>query len=312
MLIVVAIGHLRYQQQIYTYQHFHSVYQNIACNIRAKIINKEIIEYPIITHCVTLQTESIQIPNNEWQNTKNKLFVYTQKKCTALVGDSIQLYNVRIKQPKSSSFKDYLIKEGIMGTLFCNPFSYNIIEHPNYSFDRWLFQCKKKLYRTIQQKLSLKTFTLFSSLFLGNKATNKKEVEHFSDTFKRWGIAHYLARSGLHLVIFIMVWNSILRLIPIYFTIKQIISVLLSIIYLLLSWPTTSFNRAFYAFLIYKLCILFHRRSNFLHIMTLITLFILFFNPIQLFFLDFQLSFALTFAIAWLNQITHARTAVEK
>jgi competence protein ComEC len=152
-------------------------------------------------------------------------------------------------------------------------------------------------------KMSKKTSAFFSSLFLGYKKVDEREMSLLKEHFKWWGISHYLARSGLHMVIFSFVLHLFLRVIPITFLYKQIILLVLSLLYFFLSFPSVSFNRAFLTFLLFKMCILTQQQTHPLHLFTLTTFIILLINPWQLFFLDFQLSFGLTFALIWLNHL---------
>ena len=147
--------------------------------------------------------------------------------------------------------------------------------------------------------MTIKIADLFSAIFLGKK--NKTQTyDKSKDQFKIWGISHYLARSGLHLVIFIMIWHLILCLFPIPFRWKQSILIALALIYALLSWSSVSFIRALTVFMLYKIATIFEIQMHIVHSITLACLFTLLYNPAHLFFLDFQLSFALTFALAWL------------
>ncbi|HSW73575.1 MAG TPA: ComEC/Rec2 family competence protein, partial [Candidatus Limnocylindria bacterium] len=155
----------------------------------------------------------------------------------------------------------------------------------------------------LQKKLSRPTAHLFSSIFLGNKYARKKDIEPLKEHFTTWGVTHYLARSGLHMVIFTITWHTLLTFIPLAFALKEALLIALVIIYALLSWTTISFTRALLLFLIHRLCSLLRLQTDLLYLLTLVALAILFDNPLQLFFLDFQLSFGLTFALAYFGQL---------
>ena len=58
-------------------------------------------------------------------------------------------------------------------------------------------------------------FTFFFFSF-GN-ITSKKTLSSYKDSFKQWGIMHYLARSGLHLVLFLSLFSIILNYLPLSF-----------------------------------------------------------------------------------------------
>lgn len=261
-------------------------------------------EHPRIKNTITLQITKIKFPEeNSWQSIKKNIYIYTYKQVSAEVGDIISTQNIQIKQPKDNSFTSYLIKQNIWGTVFANSLDYTFIKRPETSLWRLIHNKRQQLFNQIRQKTNSYTTTLFASLFLGNRTINKKEVESKAEQFKRWGISHYLARSGLHLVIFVMIWQWIFSFIPLHLFFKELILLFLSCIYFALSWPSISFIRAFCSYFCYKSFILCRIQSHFLHTLTLICLCTLIYNPIQLFFLDFQLSFGLTFALAWFNHI---------
>lgn len=219
------------------------------------------------------------------------------------VGDTILFSNVRIKKQKNSSstFKYYLIKQNIITTIFLpKNFEHILLYRPQFSINRSIFNKKMELYNRLKSKMARKTFTFFSSLFLGNKQHNYFQ-EQLREQFKFWGLSHYLARSGLHLIIFIFLWKLFLCFLPLPYLIKKSALILIALIYFLLSWSSTSFLRAFFSFLLYCLFLLFNQQINGLHLLSLVTFVILILNPTQLFFLDFQLSFSLTFALIWFN-----------
>ena len=127
--------------------------------------------------------------------------------------------------------------------------------------------------------------------------------DELNDQFKTWGLSHLLARSGLHLAVFVMIWQRLLSAIPFPFMFKQLFMTILCLVYFILSWSSIPFVRALALFLLYKKCLLFKIPFHFLHNLSLVTFFFLVLCPINLFFLDFQLTFILTAALAWFNQL---------
>jgi len=243
---------------------------------------------------------------NNWKDIDKYICVYTRKKPNVKMGDIIKAKNITIKKPKNKSYSNYLIKENIAATAFANNLDYNILHRPKYSITRWLYHKKENILNSLEKKMSPKLFATFSSVFLGNKNISKKEKGVLKNKFKAWGILHILARSGLHLIIFLLICEFLLIFAPIYFYIKQLLIIILSIIYLLLSWPSISFIRAFSVLLLYKICPFLNRKPDLVYIVTTLCVTMLIKNPIQLFFLDFQLSFLLTLTLAIYNR-TQAR-----
>jgi ComEC/Rec2-related protein len=237
----------------------------------------------------------------------HSLYIYSKSISDLQVCSTIVIHKIVIKKVENPSFALYLSKEKVAGTIFIEKLDFKTLSVPP-SWHRYLANWKNNIYLTLQNKMSTKTFALFSSIFLGNRANVKKEMDYAKEPFKIWGTSHYLARSGLHLVIFVLVWQFLLSLIPIVFWIKQIILISLISTYSLFSWSSVSFERALLMFLIYKFCIISGKPSHYVHLIILVTGIVLILNPLQLFFLDFQLSFGLTFALAWFNHMqTHKK-----
>jgi len=238
-----------------------------------------------------------------WIPIEASVFIYTRRAPTdCAVGDTAMLENTNYKRSNSNpSFNNYLLKEGIAATAFLQNSTLKIVGRPTWEIAAWIHRQKINLVNRLRNRFSHGTFALFTSLFLGNRTEEKKEQELIAQQSKNWGTSHHLARSGLHLVIFIYLLHSLLRFLPISLLAKEILLLLLCIIYHLFSWSSISFMRAFLTFLFYKICTLLRFPSHVLHVLTLACGLILFTNPMQLFFLDFQLSFGLTFTLAWFN-----------
>jgi len=219
------------------------------------------------------------------------------------IDDTISLSAVSLKKQNSSSYQQYLMKEGLVATSFlpneCTPL---LISRPAVSLKRSIFNKKNELFNALKNKMSAQSFTFFSSLFLGVK-TKSYYYDKVREHFKRWGLSHYLARSGLHLILFIALWQLLLRYIPLAFLIKQLLLSCIIILYFIFSWPSLPFTRSCITYALYCFYIFSDKQIDSLHILTLVTSLILITNPVQLFSLDFQLSFGLTFALIWFTRM---------
>lgn len=234
-------------------------------------------------------------------------YIYTKKPPRGLIGDTLLIEDVHFTKPPKGDFKKYLIKEGISATGFTYTFKTYLIKRPYFSWLRLADRIKKSLLRSIKKHLSPSTFSLFCSLFMGENQTAQYKLESEKEQFKQWGIMHYLARSGLHLTIFVYCWFLLLSLIPMPFFLKHLILLLLTILYFLFSTATISFIRAFNLFVLHTTKNICKLPMNAVHGITIIALTTLIYNPYQLLFLDFQLSFFLTFCLAWLAKINKQR-----
>ena len=300
-LSMLAGSSLCYLQQ-QTQKNFLALVAGDTTALRGSISSIERIQSPRFSIRMTIKTTQIK-KEEQWQQCRQTIALYIHKKPDLLVGDLIEINNVTFKQSSNSSFNTYLAKEKISATLFLENLEFTRIKRPHFNATRMLFYFKESLFATLRSKINRETFQLFSSIFLGNRTAVKKQMDSTKEPFKIWGTSHYLARSGLHLVIFVIVWHFILSLMPLSYMIKQLFLIILIITYALLSWSSISFERALLMVLIYKWCLLTRSPSHYIHLVALVTALVLCVNPFQLFFLDFQLSFGLTFALAWFNHI---------
>lgn len=293
---VIAIGGWARTTQINS-RAIHFPFNIPHTSLEGTLVNTSIAPKSPLRHCYTIDLTMI---NQHTVPLPYTIQLYTSYPLDAAIDDTIALYNITLKKATNNNFNTYLLKEGIIATVFAKQVNYTITKKP-CSLRRWLFMQRDRILHNFKKSLSPSTFALFSSLFLGKKETSNT-IHTVQKQFKQWGILHYLARSGLHLVIVLSLYELLFRLLPVPFVMKHLILLLLNIMYFLLSWSSISFIRAFLIFVFYKLFSLFYVPVHFLHILYLTCIIILLINPLQLFFLDFQLSFGFTFALGWLNQ----------
>lgn len=301
-LIACASGAFFYQRQIDYYTTFYEqISFKSSYDLVGTITDIQPLDHQRYTHCITLNKNQLSSNTSPPLRTDMLITLYSNNFANFQIGDTIAVSNMVFKQQKNQSFKHYLIKQNTIATVFSpKECMVKLISRPTYSIDRWIFNKKIELYKSLKSKMSLKTFSFFSSLFLGIKHHNYYQ-EKLREHFKWWGLSHYLARSGLHLIIFIVLWKIFFCLVPLPYKLKQGALMVIALVYFLLSWSSIPFARAFFSFIAYCLFLLFDQQINGLHILTIVTLTILILNPMQLFFLDFQLSFGLTFALLWFN-----------
>ena len=273
---------------------------------------KEIIEITVLqskaaigqdydTHGTVGYTESC------YKKANFNLQCYSSSNTDIQVDDIIKLEDVKIKIPQdkslsqNTSYKNYLIKENLLASVFFyKNKNITILRSPKFSIRKFIWGIQTSTYQRLQQKIHPTVFTYFSLMFLGN--THHKNIDTMRNTFNYWGLSHYLARSGLHIVLFILIWTIFLQLIPISIRFKRSLLIIICITYKIFSWTSLPFTRAFYAFILTEIGKIFNFQTDFLHLLSIVCMTILLFNPMQLFFLDFQLTFALTFALAFVSK----------
>lgn len=238
------------------------------------------------------------------------IFIYTKKDTALLIDDVITLKNCTIKKPAQNDFNIYLRKEGALSTLFIPFLEIEDIKKPSFSLRQLCFRLQNFISLSAKKNLSPFAYALFSSLFLGDKGSGKQILEPLSHHFQEWGIAHQLAKSGFHLVVFIAIWHLLLNFIPLRFSLKHTLLIFLCGCYFLLTPASISFVRSFYLFLISRIMVLFGWQTHTINILSLICYVTLLFNPYLLFALDFQLSFYLTLCLSWIAQIDRQKRMI--
>jgi len=281
---------------------FYAMVAHKKLTAKGSISSIEIIHNPRFKFVLHLDVSSITI-DSAVHRCDAKIALYIHSMPDLAVGDSVEIKNITFKNIPQSSFAHYLAKEKISATLFIETLDFSLVARPSFNLARSLFTLKQSLFYKLQKKINRETFQLFSSIFLGNRTAVKKQMDATKEPFKIWGTSHYLARSGLHLVIFVIIWHFMLSLMPFSYLFKELFLIFLILTYAMLSWSSVSFERALLMVLIYKLCTLSRSPSHYIHLIIFVTALVLCNNPFQLFFLDFQLSFGLTFALAWFNHI---------
>lgn len=237
-----------------------------------------------------------------WITTATTVECYLYNKNETLrYDDVILMHNIPLRPANNGDYRRYLMRNGVTGAAFIPRLQEQLLERPTFSIFRWLYEQRAKLYTQLAIKMSHPTFSLFSTLFLGNTSPAKNTLHNARTNFSTWGIAHYLARSGLHLIIIIFLWSILLRFLPISFSLQQLFLIFLVSLYTIFSWASVSYVRALITFFLYKFCSLRRLHNQLIHILTLTTLIVIIYNPLHIFFLDFQLSFGLTAALALYN-----------
>ena len=168
-----------------------------------------------------------------------------------------------------------------------------------------LSRIRNAIIMRLQDKFSKIGFSLFSSLFLGKNLLPTAHIPPLIEQFNAWGISHYLARSGLHIIILLELWHYVLRLAPIGFSIRQFFLLLFLLLFYVLSFPSISFIRAILTYSIARFYIFQKTPALSIHTIMLCGYSILIYSPLALFSLSFQLSFSLAFFIAWLYEKEH-------
>lgn len=304
MLIFFTFGLIRYYSINEKIELFYKHYASQELFFYGTVIDKKESSCSFCPHCLTISLQTINTPENTdlpFNISTWNIQLFYKNIDDIHVGDFITFTQKLALHAPKKTFKDYLLKTGTLATFF-NPLpKIMCIDRPTFSFYRTIFQIKMYVLEQAKKILSPYAFELFASLFLGYRNEEKNKELELLDNFKSWGIVHLIARSGIHLTIITGLWQAFLSTLPLPFALKEIILMIIVFGYALLSWTSLSFLRAIYTFFLCKIITVMGRGYHFLHILTILAIAMLLYCPMYLFFLDFQLSFGLTYAIAWLN-----------
>jgi len=262
-----------------------------------------IIESSMNTHSVFQTSYTVQVHSLIYK--KKELLLSTTilikciKKAHISVGDNVLFFNLFKRSAKNTTSP--LQKEGIAAHFFIPQLSYRKLASHSY-WRSWCYKTRLRILQSFKKRLSSSTFALSRTLFFGEKSFSAASIK-VKNACCFWGILHYLARSGLHVIIIMSFFAFLLRCLPLYYMTREILLILLLLLYALLTIPSISFNRAIITYLLCKICVFQNLSYKPLHLVTITTLFVLIYNPTLLFFLDFQLSFGLTLALSWFNEV---------
>jgi predicted membrane metal-binding protein len=297
----IAISQTNRQLQLQIPHQYISSHQLV--NICATITDMHHLDNNRYHYKIMIKTSAISLKEDpSWQSCHHTIALYCVKNPTLRIGDEIIIHSIPLKiPPAQQSYALYLLKEGISATSFVYHLEYSLINRPIYHVQRFFYEWRESIYTNIEQKMSPLCFALYSSLFLGNRHEQKRALEPMSQKFQHWGIVHHLARSGLHLILFAASLLFLLKYTPLSLTTKKFCMLTMCSFYYCLSWSSLPFLRSFVAFALNSLCCFLTVQINTRYLITLICFIMLLLNPIQLFFLDFQLTFLITYAIAWFN-----------
>jgi hypothetical protein len=235
---MLAAGCITHNGYNYLYESAASIVPKTATSITGVVTDIQKTNHPIFKNLVVITLGTIDGKSIPWFNPHQKINLYVSSYPHIQVDDRITLENILYKQPPPSSYRGHLMREQTIATAFITKIAPAKIDRPNFSLRRWIHNLKISATQRATQSLEPATKSLYASLFLGNKTYVQSCYESIKEQFKRWGLSHYLARSGLHLVLIVAIWICFFRVIPIPLIYKELLIALLVFIYAILSWSS--------------------------------------------------------------------------
>lgn len=166
------------------------------------------------------------------------------------------------------------------------------------------FSAENRLFYPLRQKLIGKVEAHFppsaagflKALLLGVREDLGRET---IEDFQKAGVMHVLAISGLHVGFVALIFYLLLSFLPLYFKHRNLLVIVLLIIYMFLTGSQPPVVRATLMAALYFIAVNLERRGAVLNYLFAAGLIILLFQPQQLFWAGFQFSFAAVLAIVY-------------
>jgi competence protein ComEC len=197
------------------------------------------------------------------------------------------------------SYVDYLKSQGIYaivqvanreGVVFLN-------RNKGFPLQRFAFRLKLKIEEVIYRRLSAVTASIVDAMVLGEK---KNISPIIYKSMMRSGTVHILVVSGFNVGIVIFSFVLLLKSLRLKRRIRFYLIIPLAIIYCLITGGSNPVVRATLMAIVFICGEFLRRQPDIYNSCAFAALFILIFNPKQLFDVGFQLSFASVLAIVWL------------
>ena len=236
---------------------------------------------------------------------KLKCYLYKDDRSRALcIGDGLRIQS-RIRpnndwQRGAFNYRRYLEVHGFSGSTFVSSWKWHKAEISLKNLSRLerakLFFLKQRsllLQRFVHQGIDGEQYAVVAAMVLGDKSALTQELK---DVYSITGASHVLALSGLHLgIIYTML--SLLIVGRRWRMVSQILMILAIWAFVFLVGMSTSVVRSAVMLTTYALLSLGHRDKMSLNTLAFTAIILLMLNPISLFDVGFQMSFAAVAAI---------------
>lgn len=224
-----------------------------------------------------------------------RFIAYCPKDIEVNRNDIVEIFSKpQILDPQNqdySAFKKNLIRRGFRCIFYLKSGNFKTIRSAPQTLKK---KIRKKIEGNISRLFNGETASLLKALYFGNKNFIHKSTIR---EFKRAGVLHVLAASGLHIGIIASIPLLILGFARINRNLTLLATTLILLFYLYITDLPVSLFRAFTMFFIYGIQRFFDLDKNIFNTLFLSALFILSLYPYELYSPGFQLSFGATFGI---------------
>jgi competence protein ComEC len=246
----------------------------------------------------------VKIDSFNHQKSSGKLLVYFSKKNpdNLFIGDLVS-FNSEVKpivknyNPDTFDYANYMENQNVFHQIKCFENDY-FIGNKVKNFTFYINELRKKLVHSFDaHHFSVRTKSIINALLLGQK--QQIDSETLND-YKNAGVVHILAISGLHIGIIYAFFNFIfgfLNRVKHGKTVKLVIIILLLWLFALISGMSASITRSVMMFSVIAFGTFLNRKNFMFNAIAASLLILLIYNPLLIFDVGFQLSYAAVISI---------------
>lgn len=298
-LLILSIGSL----SLYIHQDFHAKnhYSNLE-NKEQNNIKGVVVEALKSNEFYTKFIVKINSFNH--QKSTGKLLVYFSKKNpdSLVIGDLVSFKSelkpiLKNYNPDTFDYSKYMENQNVFHQIKCFSIDY-FIGNKVKNFTFYINELRQKLVHSFDtHHFSIRTKSIINALLLGQKQQIDNET---LNDYKNAGVVHILAISGLHIGIIYMFLNYIfgfLNRVKHGKTIKLVVIILLLWLFALISGMSASITRSVTMFSVIAIGTFLNRRNFMFNSIAASFLILLIYNPLLIFDVGFQLSYAAVISI---------------
>ena len=264
-------------------------------------ITAQVMEYPEYTDgktrvvCKIITVDSI----DDYKDSDKILLSIYGEKVHITPGEIYQITG-RLKVPESESnpggfdYRFYLQTKKLYLTMWTEPEDVQLIaSKPLFLHYERLLQLRSNIIEKIDNHLPEQEGSVLTSILFGSSEIDSDVLENFRNI----GVAHVLAVSGLHTGVIYLFIRALLRLFKVGNKTTFILTTIGLVGYVLLTGMSVSVIRA--SIMLWFLCLanLMDKKGDSFNFLCIAALLILFFNPLALFTVSFQMSFVAVLSI---------------
>lgn len=245
--------------------------------------------------------------NKSLQNKENRYLSNKNSKNSSFklkYGDKIEFY-LEYEKPSTArnymgfDYSNYLKTKKIFGTVNLKEEDVEIISHDNSNIIlRKIYKLRNLMKTKIEKLLPKETSGLCLGMLIGETSGIE---ENMQENFRDSNLSHILAVSGANVSYIIVSITYIFNKMYLRKRLSKIISIILLILFMLLTGCTSSVNRTCIMAILMLIAELLYRKSDVYNNLAISALILLIINPYSLLDIGFQLSYMGTIGIVFLH-----------